>query len=62
MRLNLPVHPIRYPKGILTMEAPDLPAREKRKSFLSSHYERLRLDIDEVPESRLRMPFDAEMV
>lgn len=44
-----------------TMGAPDATAREKWKSFLRSHYERLGLDIETVQESRLRLPFDDEM-
>lgn len=44
-----------------TMEAPDDSAREKWKSFLNSHYQRLGLDIDAVTESRLRLPFNEEM-
>jgi nitronate monooxygenase len=43
-----------------TMDVPDSAAKEKWKSFLRSHYERLELDIDGVPESRLRLPFDEE--
>jgi len=41
-----------------TMESPDSAAQERWKSFLRPHYERLALDIDAVPESRLRLPFD----
>lgn len=43
-----------------TMSAPDSFAKERWKSFLRSHYERLGLDIEVVPESRLRLPFDEE--
>lgn len=44
-----------------TMESPDSSAKERWKSFLRLHYERLGLDIDAVPESRLRLPFDDAM-
>ncbi len=44
-----------------TMEAPDSLARERWKRFLRAHYKRLALDIEEVPESCLRVPFDEEM-
>lgn len=44
-----------------TMEAPDVAAKERWKSFLRSHYERLGLDIEAVAESRLRLPFNEEM-
>lgn len=44
-----------------TMGVPDAAAREKWKSFLRSHYERLNLDIEAVQESRLRLPFNDEM-
>ncbi len=43
-----------------TMESPDSSAHERWKNFLRSHYQRLGLDIDAVPESRLRLPFDDE--
>jgi nitronate monooxygenase len=43
------------------MEVPADAARERWKNSLRSHYERLGLDIDAVPESRLRLPFDEEM-
>ena len=43
-----------------TMAAPDMAAIEKWKSFLRSHYQRWGLDIDTVPSTRLRMPFDAD--
>src|SRR6201992_4387492 len=39
-----------------TMEAPSAAARERWKSFLRPHYERLGLNIDAVTESRLRLP------
>lgn len=41
-----------------TMESPDPAAKERWKSILRPHYERLGLDIDTVPASRLRLPFD----
>ena len=44
-----------------TMAVPDNVADERWKSFLSSHYERLGLDIKAVTESRLRLPFNEEM-
>jgi nitronate monooxygenase len=44
-----------------TMAPPDSAAKERWKSFLRPHYERLALDIDAVPESGLRMPFDEEL-
>jgi len=44
-----------------TMEAPDMAAQERWKSFLRSHYERLGLDIEAVAGSRLRLPFNEEM-
>jgi nitronate monooxygenase len=44
-----------------TMEAPGAAGEERWKNFLRSHYERLGLDIESVPESRLRLPFDEEM-
>lgn len=40
------------------MESPEASAKERWKNFLRSHYERLGLDIEAVPESRLRLPFD----
>jgi nitronate monooxygenase len=43
------------------MEEPGSAARERWKSFLRPHYERLGLDIESVPDSRLRLPFDEEM-
>ena len=43
------------------MEPPDSAALERWKSFLRPLYERLALDIDAVPESRLRLPFDEEV-
>lgn len=36
-------------------------AKEKWKSFLRPHYQRLGLDIESVGETRLRMPFNEEM-
>lgn len=44
-----------------TMDSPDSSAKERWKNFLRPHYERLGLDIDAVPESRLRLPFDEEI-
>jgi nitronate monooxygenase len=44
-----------------TMEAPDAAAIQKWKALLKPHYERWGLDIETVPESRLRLPFDEEM-
>ena len=44
-----------------TMALPDNEAKARWKNFLSPHYERLGLDIEAVAESRLRLPFDAEM-
>jgi nitronate monooxygenase len=44
-----------------TMEAPDRGVTQRWKSFLKPHYERWGLDIDTVPDSRLRLPFDEEM-
>lgn len=43
-----------------TMITPSAAAIEKWKDFLRPHYERWGLDINAVPASRLRMPFDAE--
>ena len=43
------------------MQAPDLAAMEKWKSLLRPHYEHWGLDVEAVPETRLRMPFDEEM-
>ena len=43
------------------MTAPSLRAVEEWKRLLRIHYERLDLDVEKVPESRLRMPFDEEM-
>jgi hypothetical protein len=40
---------------------PDNVADERWKSFLSSHYERLGLDIKAVTESRLRLSFNKQM-
>jgi nitronate monooxygenase len=42
------------------MAAPDVAAIEKWKRFLRPHYERWGLDIDAVPATRLRMPFDSD--
>lgn len=44
-----------------TLELPSSFAKERWKNFLRSHYDRLGLDIDAVPESRLRLPFDEEI-
>jgi nitronate monooxygenase len=44
-----------------TMEAPDSAATERWKNFLRPHYQRLGLDIENVAESRLRLPFNDEM-
>jgi nitronate monooxygenase len=43
------------------MEAPDIVATQKWKTFLKPHYERYGLDIESVAETRLRLPFDEEM-
>lgn len=43
------------------MEPPDAAATERWKAFLRPHYERWGLNIETVPETRLRMPFDDEM-
>ena len=43
------------------MTAPSLDAQEEWKRLLSTHYERLGLDLEAVQESGLRMPFSAEM-
>src|SRR5215218_6231589 len=43
------------------MEPQSAAATEKWKRFLRPHYERCRLDIETVEETRLRMPFDEEM-
>ncbi len=43
------------------MNTPDTAALERWKTFLRPHYERWDLDIDAVPETRLRQPFDEEM-
>ena len=43
------------------MDAPDRAAKEKWKSFLRPHYQRLGLDIESVGETRLRLPFNEEM-
>jgi len=44
-----------------TLAAPDPAATEKWKNVLSPHYERWGLDIEAVPPTRLRTPFDAEV-
>ena len=44
-----------------SMELYDPAASEKWKNFLRPHYARFALDIDDVPESRLRTPFDEEV-
>jgi nitronate monooxygenase len=44
-----------------TMKPLEDGATERWKGVLSSHYERLGLDIEAVPESRLRLPFNDEM-
>jgi len=43
-----------------TMAAPNSVAVEEWKRFLRPHHERWGLDIDAVPPTRLRMPFDEE--
>ncbi len=43
------------------MEAPDIVATQKWKTFLKPHYEQLGLDIESVADTRLRLPFDDEM-
>jgi nitronate monooxygenase len=43
-----------------TMRSPASSAVERWKSALRRHYEQFGLDIEEVGESRLRMPFDEE--
>jgi nitronate monooxygenase len=42
------------------MEAPDAAVLERWKNFLRPHFDKWHLNIDVVPEARLRMPFDAE--
>jgi nitronate monooxygenase len=44
-----------------TMGAPDAAAREAWKNVLRPYYDRFGLDIEAVPESRLRLPFNEEM-
>jgi nitronate monooxygenase len=44
-----------------TMEEPNPAATNRWKQFLRPHYERLGLDIESVPESRLRLPFNEEV-
>ncbi|MBV9762225.1 MAG: DUF561 domain-containing protein [Acidobacteriaceae bacterium] len=43
------------------MNAPDPAASERWKAFLRPHYERWNLDIDAVPQTPLRQPFDERM-
>jgi nitronate monooxygenase len=43
------------------MEVPDETSRERWKNLLKPHYERLGLNIEAVPESRLRLPFNHQM-
>src|ERR1700691_3990557 len=43
------------------MTVPDSAVQERWKRFLSTHYERLGLDLEAVAESRLRLPFNEEM-
>jgi len=43
------------------MEPPDAAAIERWKQFLKPHYERFGLDIENVAESRLRLPFNEEL-
>ena len=43
------------------MEAPDIVAIQKWKTFLKPHYEQFGLDIESVAETRLRLPFNEEM-
>jgi nitronate monooxygenase len=42
-------------------ELPDIAVKERWNSFLRSHYERLGLDIEAVPEGRIRLPLNEEM-
>jgi nitronate monooxygenase len=44
-----------------SMESPDPLSNQKWKSFLSTHYSRLGLDVESVGETRLRLPFNDEM-
>jgi len=44
-----------------TMQDPDAMATERWKNFLTPHYEKWGLNVETVPETRLRLPFDAEM-
>jgi nitronate monooxygenase len=44
-----------------TMETPSSAATNRWTQFLRPHYERLGLDIESVPETRLRLPFNEEM-
>ena len=43
------------------MNPPNAAVLESWKSFLRPHYQRCNLDIDSVPETQLRRPFDEEM-
>ena len=43
------------------MTAPSDGAQEEWKHLLRPHYARLGLDVEAIPEARLRMPFDGEM-
>ncbi len=42
------------------METPSAADLERWKNFLRPHYAKLGLDIESVPETRLRLPFDSE--
>lgn len=44
-----------------TVAVPEDAARERWKSILKPHYERMGLNIDAVAETRLRLPFNEEM-
>jgi nitronate monooxygenase len=44
-----------------TMEEPNPAAINRWKQFLRPHYERMGIDIESVPASRLRLPFNDEM-
>ena len=44
-----------------SMSAPQHAAQERWKAFVAPHYDRLGVDIEVIPESRLRLPFDEEM-
>ncbi|HVW08537.1 MAG TPA: nitronate monooxygenase family protein [Bryobacteraceae bacterium] len=54
-------HPIHLNFFSHTMEPLAAAAAQRWKNFLRPHYERLQLNIDSVPPSRLRLPFDSEM-